>query len=197
MTIRIQIARLPHGDGLPLPSYATPGAAGMDVVAAEDLDLAPGQRHAVATGFRLAIPDGYEIQVRPRSGLAFKHGISVPNTPGTIDSDYRGELKILLINHGAEPFAIPQGFEIQVRPRSGLAFKHGISVPNTPGTIDSDYRGELKVLLINHGTEPFAIRRGERIAQLVPAAVTLADFDEVADLDDTDRGAGGFGSTGQ
>ena len=146
MTIRIQIARLPHGDGLPLPSYATPGAAGMDVVAAEDLDLAPGQRHAVSTGFRVAIPNGYEIQVRPRSGLAFKHGISVPNTPGTIDSDYRGELKILLINHG---------------------------------------------------TEPFAIRRGERIAQLVPAVVTLASFDEVEELDDTHRGAGGFGSTGQ
>ena len=146
MTVRIQIARLPHGDGLPLPSYATPGAAGMDVVAAEDLDLAPGQRHAVATGFRVAIPDGYEIQVRPRSGLAFKHGISVPNTPGTIDSDYRGELKILLINHGAEPFAI---------------------------------------------------RRGDRIAQLVPAAVTLAAFDEVEELDDTTRGHGGFGSTGQ
>ena len=146
MTVRIQIARLPHGQGLPLPSYATPGAAGMDVVAAEDLDLAPGQRHAVATGFRVAIPDGYEIQVRPRSGLAFKHGISVPNTPGTIDSDYRGELKILLINHGAEPFAI---------------------------------------------------RRGERIAQLVPAAVTLATFEEVDELADTDRGHGGFGSTGQ
>ena len=146
MTVRIQISRLPHGQGLPLPSYATPGAAGMDVVAAEDLDLAPGQRHAVATGFRVAIPDGYEIQVRPRSGLAFKHGISVPNTPGTIDSDYRGELKILLINHGAEPFAI---------------------------------------------------RRGERIAQLVPAAVTLAAFDEVDELADTTRGHGGFGSTGQ
>ncbi len=146
MTIRIQIARLPHGEGLPLPSYATPGAAGMDVVAAEDVDLQPGQRHAVATGFRIAIPEGYEIQVRPRSGLAFKHGISVPNTPGTIDSDYRGELKILLINHGAEAFAI---------------------------------------------------RHGERIAQLVPAAVTLAAFDEVDELDDTDRGAGGFGSTGQ
>ena len=145
MTVRIQIARLPHGQGLPLPSYATPGAAGMDVVAAEDLDLAPGQRHAVATGFRVAIPEGYEIQVRPRSGLAFKHGISVPNTPGTIDSDYRGELKILLINHGAEAFAI---------------------------------------------------RRGERIAQLVPAAVTLAAFDEVDELVDTDRGHGGFGSTG-
>ena len=141
MTIRIAITRLPHGEGLPLPSYATPGAAGMDVVAAEDLDLAPGQRHAVATGFRVAIPAGYEIQVRPRSGLAFKHGISVPNTPGTIDSDYRGELKVLLINHGAEPFAI---------------------------------------------------RRGERIAQLVPAAVTLAAFDEVDELAKTDRGAGGF-----
>ena len=146
MTIRIAITRLPHGEGLPLPSYATPGAAGMDVVAAEDVDLPPGHRHAVATGFRVAIPEGYEIQVRPRSGLAFKHGISVPNTPGTIDSDYRGELKILLINHGAEPFAI---------------------------------------------------RRGERIAQLVPAAVTLAEFDEVDDLDDTHRGTGGFGSTGQ
>ena len=146
MTVRIQIARLPHGDGLPLPSYATPGAAGMDVVAAEDLDLAPGARHAVATGFRVAIPPGYEIQVRPRSGLAFKHGIGVPNSPGTIDSDYRGE---------------------------------------------------LKVLLINHGSEPFAIRRGDRIAQLVPAVVTLAAFEEVAELDDTDRGHGGFGSTGQ
>ena len=146
MTVRIQITRLPHGHGLPLPSYATPGAAGMDVVAAEDLDLAPGQRHAVATGFRLAIPEGYEIQVRPRSGLAFKHGISVPNTPGTIDSDYRGELKILLINHGPAPFPI---------------------------------------------------RRGDRIAQLVTALVTLAAFDEVADLGDTHRGAGGFGSTGQ
>ncbi len=145
MTVRIQITRLPHGDGLPLPAYATPGAAGMDVVAAEDLDLAPGQRHAVATGFRVAIPEGYEIQVRPRSGLAFKHGISVPNAPGTIDSDYRGELKILLINHGPVPFPI---------------------------------------------------RRGDRIAQLVPAVVTLAAFDEVEELEDTHRGHGGFGSTG-
>ena len=145
MTIRIAIARLPHGEGLPLPSYATPGAAGMDVVAAEDLDLLPGRRHAVATGFKVAIPHGYEIQVRPRSGLAFKHGISVPNAPGTIDSDYRGELKIVLINHGSEPFAI---------------------------------------------------RRGERIAQLVPAAVTQATFDEVEELCETERGGGGFGSTG-
>ena len=87
MTIRIAISRLPHGEGLPLPSYASSGAAGLDVVAAEDFDLAPGQRHAVATGFKVAIPEGFEIQVRPRSGLAFKHGISVPNAPGTIDSD--------------------------------------------------------------------------------------------------------------
>ena len=144
--IRIQIARLPHGEGLPLPAYATPGAAGMDVVAAEDLDLPPGARHAVATGFKVAIPDGYEIQVRPRSGLAYKYGVTVPNTPGTIDSDYRGELKILMINHGSDPFPV---------------------------------------------------RRGERIAQLVPAAVTKADFDEVEELDSTTRGAGGFGSTGR
>jgi len=144
--IRIQIARLPHGEGLPLPAYATPGAAGMDVVAAEDLDLAPGARHAVATGFKVAIPDG---------------------------------------------------FEIQVRPRSGLAYKYGVTVPNTPGTIDSDYRGELKILMINHGSDPFPVRRGERIAQLVPAAVTKADFDEVEELDATTRGSGGFGSTGR
>ena len=144
--IRIQIARLPHGDGLPLPAYSTPGSAGMDVVSAEDLDLAPGQRHAVATGLKVAIPEGYEIQVRPRSGLALKHGISVPNAPGTIDSDYRGELKIIVINHGQEPFPI---------------------------------------------------RRGERIAQLVPAAVTQASWDEVEELDETGRGAGGFGSTGR
>jgi dUTP pyrophosphatase len=117
----------------------------MDVVSAEDLDLMPGQRHAVATGLKLAIPEGYEVQVRPRSGLALKHGITVPNTPGTIDSDYRGE---------------------------------------------------LKVIMINHGSEPFPIRRGERIAQLVPAAVTLAEWDEVEELCETGRGAGGFGSTG-
>ena len=146
MTVRIRISRLPHGEGLPLPSYATPGAAGMDVVAAEDLDLQPGQRHAVATGFRVAIPEGYEIQVRPRSGLAFKHGITVPNTPGTIDSDYRGE---------------------------------------------------LKVLLINHGSESFPIRRGDRIAQLVPAVVIKAAFEEVEELCETTRGAGGFGSPGR
>ncbi|MBW0144866.1 dUTP diphosphatase [Sphingomicrobium clamense] len=145
MTIAIRLNRLPHGEGLPLPAYATPGAAGMDVVSAEDVTIEPGERHPVATGFRVAIPEGYEIQVRPRSGLAFKHGITVPNTPGTIDSDYRGE---------------------------------------------------LKVLLINHGPDPFEVKRGERVAQLVPAAVTLASFEEVDALDDTDRGHGGFGSTG-
>jgi dUTP pyrophosphatase len=144
-TIAVRIRRLPHGDGLALPAYATPGAAGMDVVAAEDLTLAPGARHAVATGFSVAIPEGYEIQVRPRSGLALKHGISVPNTPGTIDSDYRGEVKVILINHGAEPFPV---------------------------------------------------HRGDRIAQLVLAPVTRAAWQEVAELDETARGAGGFGSTG-
>ena len=143
--VRVAVMRLSHGQGLPLPAYATPGAAGMDVVAAEDVELAPGGRHAVATGFALAIPEGYEIQVRPRSGLALKHGISLPNTPGTIDSDYRGELKIITINLSQEPFAI---------------------------------------------------RRGDRIAQLVLAPVVLAQWDEVAALDETGRGAGGFGSTG-
>lgn len=143
--VPVAIKRLPHGDGLPLPAYATDGAAGMDVCAAEDVELASGGRHAVATGFALAIPEGYELQVRPRSGLAFKHGISVPNAPGTIDSDYRGE---------------------------------------------------LKVLLINHGPESFSISRGDRVAQLVLAPVTRAAFTEVDDLDETARGAGGFGSTG-
>lgn len=143
--VRVAIKRLPHGEGLALPSYATAGAAGMDVLSAEDVTLAPGARHAVATGLALAIPPG---------------------------------------------------FEIQVRPRSGLALKHGISVPNTPGTIDSDYRGELRVILINHGEEPFAIARGDRVAQLVLAPVVRAAWDEVGELDETDRGAGGFGSTG-
>ena len=143
--IPVRIKRLPHGQGLDLPAYATEGAAGMDIVSAEDVTLAPGARHGVATGLSVAIPAGYEIQVRPRSGLALKHGISVPNTPGTIDSDYRGELKVILINHGAEPFAIA---------------------------------------------------RGDRVAQLVLAPVTHAAWDEVADLDETERGAGGFGSTG-
>ena len=143
--VAVQVKRLPHGQGLDLPAYATSGAAGMDVVAAETVTLQPGQRHAVATGLALAIPPG---------------------------------------------------FEIQVRPRSGLALKHGITVPNTPGTIDSDYRGELKVILINHGPDAFAIARGDRIAQLVLAPVVQAAWDEVDELDETERGAGGFGSTG-
>ena len=144
-TVTVAIKRLAHGEGLELPRYATPGAAGMDVVSAEDVTLAPGACHAVATGLAMAIP---------------------------------------------------HGFEIQVRPRSGLALKHGITVPNTPGTIDSDYRGELKVILINHGNAPFAIARGDRVAQLVLAPVTQGIWEEVEELDDTVRGSGGFGSTG-
>jgi dUTP pyrophosphatase len=144
--IEIQLTRLAHGQGLPLPSYATSGAAGLDVVAAEDILLKPGGRHAVATGFAIAIPEGYEVQVRPRSGLALKFGVTCLNTPGTIDSDYRGE---------------------------------------------------VKVILANLGDEPFQVVRGERIAQLVPAAVQRARFSDVASLDATERGAGGFGSTGR
>lgn len=141
----VKVKRLPHGHGLDLPRYATSGAAGMDIVSAEEITLSPGARHAVATGLAVAIPDGYEIQVRPRSGLALKHGVTVPNTPGTIDSDYRGELKIIMINLG---------------------------------------------------TDPFPIKRGDRVAQLVLAPVVQAEWDEVEELDDTDRGASGFGSTG-
>ena len=143
--IPVPVKRLPHGHGLDLPAYATAGAAGMDVVSAEDVTIAPGARHAVATGLAMAIPHGFEVQVRPRSGLALKHGITVPNTPGTIDSDYRGELKVILINHSAEAFAI---------------------------------------------------RRGDRVAQLVLAPVTRAVWLAVDELDETARGAGGFGSTG-
>jgi dUTP pyrophosphatase len=146
MNIEIRLKRLPGSEGLPLPAYASPGAAGLDVVAAESLTLEPGKRHAVATGFALAIPDGYEVQVRPRSGLALKHGITCLNTPGTIDSDYRGE---------------------------------------------------VKVILANLGDAPFEIVRGERIAQLVPAPVLRARLVETEMLDDTERGAGGFGSTGR
>ena len=145
MSVSVSVKRLLHGEGLPLPAYATSGAAGMDVVSAEDVMITPGARHAVATGLAVAIPEGYEIQVRPRSGLALKHGVTVPNTPGTIDSDYRGELKVILINLGAEPFAIA---------------------------------------------------RGDRVAQLVLAPVVQAAWNEVAELDATERGAGGFGSTG-
>ena len=148
-TIDVRIMRLPHSAGLPLPSYQTEHAAGLDLIAALPAD----KPVAIAPGARALIPTGIAI-------------------------------------------ALPPGTEAQVRPRSGLALKHGIGVPNTPGTIDSDYRGELKVILINHGAEPFAIHRGDRVAQLVLAPVTLAEWDEVAELDDTARGAGGFGSTG-
>jgi dUTP pyrophosphatase len=144
--IQIKLTRLAHGQDLPLPVYASEGAAGLDVTAADELVLQPGERHAVATGFAIEIPRGHEVQVRPRSGLALKHGITCLNTPGTIDSDYRGE---------------------------------------------------VKVILVNLGSEPFEIRRGERIAQLVPAPVLRADFVEVEELVQTARGSGGFGSTGR
>jgi dUTP pyrophosphatase len=110
--IEIRIQRLPNGGGLPLPAYASDGAAGMDVVAAESLTIRPGTRHAVATGFAMAIPPGYEVQVRPRSGLALKHGITCLNTPGTIDSDYRGEVKVILANLGEDNFEVKRGDRI-------------------------------------------------------------------------------------
>jgi dUTP pyrophosphatase len=144
--IQIAVVRLPHGNDLPLPAYATAGASGLDVVSAEALTLQPGARKAVATGFSIAIPVGYEVQVRPRSGLALKNGVTCLNTPGTIDSDYRGEVKIILAN-------------------------------------------------LSH--EPFVIARGDRIAQLVPAPVQRAVLIETDTLDETDRGTGGFGSTGR
>ena len=145
ITIPIQV--LPHGAGLDLPAYATPGAAGMDAVAAV---MTP---HSIAPGDRFAVPLGFAM-------------------------------------------AIPAGYEVQVRPRSGLALKHGLTVPNAPGTIDSDYRGEVKALLINLGPDPFVVERGMRICQLVPAAVTRAALSLVETLDNTQRGSGGFGSTG-
>jgi dUTP pyrophosphatase len=145
----VDIVRLPHNADLPLPAYETAGAAGMDLRAAvsgdEALVLSPGTRAAVPTGLA---------------------------------------------------FALPGGFEAQVRPRSGLALKAGVTVANAPGTIDADYRGELKVLLINLGAEDFVIRRGDRIAQLVIAPVVQASWCEVENLDATDRGTAGFGSTG-
>jgi dUTP diphosphatase len=148
--LEIKTKRLPHGEGLPLPSYQSAGAAGLDLVAAIPADapavLRPGERRAVPTGLILEIP---------------------------------------------------LGFEAQVRPRSGLALKHGVTVLNAPGTIDSDYRGEVGVLLINLGDEPVQIARGDRIAQLVFAPVVQARLSVVAEVSETCRGAGGFGSTGQ
>jgi len=149
VTPAIPILRLAHAEGIPLPAYETEGAAGMDLRAAvseeEPVVLRPGSRTMVPTGYS---------------------------------------------------FAVPQGFEAQVRPRSGLAAKAGITCLNTPGTIDSDYRGEVKVILVNLGEQDFTIRRGDRIAQLVIAPVARAVWAEVQSLDDTSRGVGGFGSTG-
>lgn len=142
----IKIARLPNGGGLPLPAYETDGAAGMDLRAAEDATLAPGARLLMPTGIAIALPPGHEAQVRPRSGLAVKHGVTVLNAPGTIDSDYRGE---------------------------------------------------IKVPLINHGQDSFIIARGDRIAQIVVSPVARCRWIEQDSLDTTARGDGGFGSSGR
>jgi len=148
VTPAVAVVRLPEGEGLPLPAYMSAGAAGADVVAAvaDELVLAPGERALVPTGFALEVPEGFEVQVRPRSGLALKHGVTLVNSPGTIDSDYRG----------------PVG-----------------------------------VILVNLSSEPFVVRRGERIAQLIVAPVVQAAFREVAALGVSARGDGGFGSTGR
>ncbi len=145
--VTVAVRRLPHGQSLPLPTYQTPGSAGMDLRAAVEapVTLAPGERKLIPTGLAIALPDGYEGQVRPRSGLALKHGITQLNTPGTIDADYRGEVGIILINHGQDPFEVA---------------------------------------------------RGDRIAQLIVAPVRQAVLAEVAELPSSDRAGGGFGSTG-
>lgn len=150
MTPTVPITRLPHAEGLPLPAYETAQAAGMDL--------------------RAAVPDDEPLVLRPGSRFPVPTGLA---------------------------FALPAGFEGQVRPRSGLAAKHGITCLNSPGTVDADYRGEVKVILINLGEEDFVIRRGERIAQLVIAPVVQSVWAEVESLDETARGAGGFGSTGR
>jgi dUTP pyrophosphatase len=149
-TVKVDIRQLPHGEGLALPAYQSAHAAGLDLLAAVPEDapmiLAPGKHMLVPTGLTIALPPGYEAQVRPRSGLAAKHGVTVLNTPGTVDADYRGE---------------------------------------------------IGVLLINHGDAPFPIRRGERIAQMVIASVVQAELVPAVSLSTTDRGSGGFGSTGR
>lgn len=144
--VEILLARLPHGEGLPVPSPATPGSAGSDLASAEDGVLAPLERRLFRTGLSIALPEGYECQIRPRSGLALRHGITLPNSPATIDSDYRGE---------------------------------------------------LMVALINLGTEPFEVTRGMRIAQMVVARVEAVTFRPVENLPDSLRGVSGFGSTGR
>ena len=146
-TLRIQ--RLPHADGLALPAYETTGSAGMDL--------------------RAAVPEDAPLTLKPGARALVPTGLTI---------------------------ALEQGYEAQVRPRSGLALKHGLTCLNSPGTIDSDYRGEVGVILINHGQEPFIIRRGERIAQMVVARHEQAELVEVETLDETVRGSGGFGSTG-
>ena len=147
MSVTLSVQTLPHFGDLKLPAYESPGAAGMDIAAAIDSDIviAPGARHAVPTGLAMAVPDGHEVQIRPRSGLALRHGVTVANAPGTIDRDYRGEVKIILINLGESPFTVS---------------------------------------------------RGMRIAQMVVAPVIQARLARVDRLDATDRGDGGFGSTG-
>ncbi len=142
----LQFKRLPHGEGIPVPTLATPGSAGYDVCSADEGVLQPSERRVFRTGFS---------------------------------------------------FAVPPGFECQVRPRSGLALKHGITLPNSPATIDSDYRGELMIALVNLGTEPFSVTRGMRVGQLVFARVEQANWREVSELPPTSRGEGGFGSTGR
>lgn len=143
--VEVRVKRLPNGAGLPIPNYASKGAAGMDICAAESVTLRIGKRIAIATGFAFAIPEGYEVQVRPRSGLALKNGVTCLNTPGTIDSDYRGE---------------------------------------------------VKVILANLGEDDFQITKGDRIAQIVVAPVQHAKMVEVEEIEGTLRGSGGFGSTG-
>ncbi len=147
-SVDVKILRLPHGVGLPLPAYASAGAAGMDVCAAIDapITIPPQGRALIPTGFAIALPPGYELQIRPRSGLALKHGITLPNSPGTIDEDYRGEISVIMLNTGAEPFEIT---------------------------------------------------RGMRIAQAILAPVVRAAWTETETLDETARGTGGFGSTGR
>ena len=143
----VAVSRLPHGADLALPAYATPGSAGIDLLAAisNDISLAPGSRALISTGLAIALPEGYEAQVRPRSGLALKNGVTVLNSPGTIDADYRGE---------------------------------------------------IGVILINHGDAPFVVTRGMRIAQLIVAPVTQLSWVETTELPTTTRGTGGYGSTG-
>jgi dUTP pyrophosphatase len=150
MPVTIRVVPLPHFEGLALPAYETEDAAGMDL--------------------RAAVPDDAPVTLKPGERAMIPTGLTI---------------------------ALPAGHEAQVRPRSGLAAKHGVTCLNTPGTIDADYRGEVKVILINLGQEPFVIKRGERIAQMVIAPVTRAELSVVATLDETQRGAGGFGSTGQ